>query len=136
MTIAHCRSHEIIPASCAGYSGRRSFSGDDSAAAPDQRSLRAQLDARVPAWLAEHAVTSVAIAHIQRSRRVLNVAYGAQSAGVPATADTLYNIASMAKPIGRSGAAGTRSDQQGPGIRAVPASAGGGIIPLPLAGEG
>lgn len=61
--------------------------------------LAATLDAEIPKLLAEHAVPSVAIARIEGGRVVLERVYGQQSAGVPATAATLYNIASMAKPL-------------------------------------
>jgi CubicO group peptidase (beta-lactamase class C family) len=61
--------------------------------------LRALLDADVPKLLADKHVTSVSIAHIEHANIVLVAAYGSQSPGVPATPKTLYNIASMSKPI-------------------------------------
>ena len=64
-----------------------------------ERTLRALLDAEIPALLADTQVPSVSIAHIERGRIVLTAAYGSQSPGVPATPATLYNIASMTKPI-------------------------------------
>ena len=49
--------------------------------------------------LAETKVPSVSIAEIRNGRVVRLAAYGQQSAGVPATTSTLYNIASLTKPI-------------------------------------
>lgn len=49
--------------------------------------------------LAEEKVPSVSVARIQRGKLVYAGAFGEQSAGVPATAATLYNIASLTKPI-------------------------------------
>jgi len=63
------------------------------------RELRSQLDQDAPKWLAEFAIPSVSIAGIEDGRIVLVAAYGVQSAGVAATPQTLYNIASMTKPI-------------------------------------
>jgi CubicO group peptidase (beta-lactamase class C family) len=61
--------------------------------------LRSQLDQDVPKWLTEYKIPSVSIAHIEAGRIILAATYGAQSPSVPATPDTLYNIASMTKPI-------------------------------------
>lgn len=49
--------------------------------------------------LAEQHVPSVSVARIARGRIAWAGAWGEQSAGVPATRDTLYNIASLTKPI-------------------------------------
>jgi CubicO group peptidase (beta-lactamase class C family) len=63
-------------------------------------STRSQLLAmEVPQTLAEHHVPSVSIAQIEDGRIVLTAAYGMQSEGVSATPATLYNIASLTKPI-------------------------------------
>ena len=69
----------------------------DAQRAPDPR--RAALDRTVPALLARHKVPSVSIAHVERGRIVLAAAYGEQSPGVPATTRTLYNVASLTKPV-------------------------------------
>jgi CubicO group peptidase (beta-lactamase class C family) len=61
--------------------------------------LQASLDARVPALLREHGVPNVSVARIEDGRIVLLAAWGEQSPGVPATPATLYNVASMAKPV-------------------------------------
>lgn len=61
--------------------------------------IRAALDREVPGLLAEHKVPSVSIALIRQGRIVLAAAYGVQSPGVAATTHTLYNIASLTKPL-------------------------------------
>ncbi|MBL6852710.1 MAG: beta-lactamase family protein [Alphaproteobacteria bacterium] len=68
-------------------------------AAAAGESVRTPLDADVPRLLAAYAVPSVSIARIRGGRLVLTAAYGSQSAGVPATTATLYNIASLTKPL-------------------------------------
>ncbi len=62
-------------------------------------SLKQSIDARMPTWLAEYNVPAVAIAYIQDGEIAWSVVYGEQEAGVPATSETLFNIASLAKPI-------------------------------------
>ncbi len=65
-------------------------------AAPD--ALR-RLDAIVPRLLAEQRIASVSVARIEDGRLSFVAAWGEASPGVPATPATLYNIASMAKPL-------------------------------------
>ena len=62
-------------------------------------SVRAMLDARAPALLAKYRVASVGVALIEDGRVVLERAYGEQSPGVPATTATLFNLASLTKPV-------------------------------------
>jgi CubicO group peptidase (beta-lactamase class C family) len=57
------------------------------------------LDAAMPGILKDAGVASVSLAEIVDGKVVLAKAYGEQSAGVPATEATLYNIASMTKPV-------------------------------------
>jgi CubicO group peptidase (beta-lactamase class C family) len=57
------------------------------------------LDRDMPRLLRETGVPSVSIAHIEGGRIVLAATYGSRSPGVPATPDTLYNIASLTKPV-------------------------------------
>lgn len=66
---------------------------------PQTPSAPASIANAAPEWLAEHEVASVAIAYIEDGRVAWTAAYGEQSAGVPATPDTLYNVASLAKPV-------------------------------------
>jgi CubicO group peptidase (beta-lactamase class C family) len=61
--------------------------------------LTAQLDARVPALLAKHGVASVGVAVIEDGRVVLARVYGEQAPGVSATDATLFNLASLTKPV-------------------------------------
>lgn len=68
-----------------------------SAAAP--RSAPAAIETAAPQWLAQHQVASVAIAYIEDGRIAWTAAYGEQSPGVPATVNSLYNVASLAKPV-------------------------------------
>ncbi|HEU4663197.1 MAG TPA: serine hydrolase [Dokdonella sp.] len=60
---------------------------------------RAALDALVPALLAARHVPSASIALIEAGRVAFVAAYGEQAPGVPATTRTLYNVASLSKPL-------------------------------------
>jgi CubicO group peptidase (beta-lactamase class C family) len=61
--------------------------------------IRNRIDQQAPALLAQYNVPSVAIAYIRDGRIAFTAVYGEQSPGVPATPATLYNIASLTKPI-------------------------------------
>lgn len=61
--------------------------------------MYATLDSKLPVWLAEHDVPSAAIAFIQNGQIAFTVVHGEQSPGVSANEQTLYNVASMTKPI-------------------------------------
>ncbi len=61
--------------------------------------VAATLDALVPELLRRYRVPSVSVALIENGRVVLERAYGEQSAGIPATPGTLYNLASLTKPV-------------------------------------
>lgn len=76
--------------------GHRAATGEANAPAPG---LRERLDALLPPLLSAKGVPSVSIARLRDGRISLLAAYGEQAAGVPATPGTLYNIASMAKPV-------------------------------------
>ena len=60
---------------------------------------RAEIDAHAAEWLKESDVPSVAVAYIENRRVAWTAVYGEQSPGVPATAKTLYNTASLTKPV-------------------------------------
>ncbi len=60
---------------------------------------RAALDRDLPGLMAKAKVPSVSVAQLKGGRVVMAAAWGAQSPGVPATPDTLYNIASLTKPL-------------------------------------
>lgn len=59
----------------------------------------AKLDADVPRGLTENKVPSVSIAEVRDGKITLIYAYGKQDANTVATPKTLYNIASLTKPI-------------------------------------
>jgi len=61
--------------------------------------LVASLDSLAPRWLAEHKVPSVAVAYLRDGAVQWTRVYGEQAAGVRATPQTLYNVASLAKPV-------------------------------------
>lgn len=53
----------------------------------------------IPPLLVETQVPSVAIGRVESGTPTWVGAWGVRSAGVPATADTLYNVASLTKPV-------------------------------------
>ena len=59
----------------------------------------ASLSVEVPEVLTGAHIASVSFAEIVNGKLTITEAFGEQSAGVPATPSTLYNIASMTKPI-------------------------------------
>ena len=61
--------------------------------------LARKLDEKAPEWLMESNVPSLAVAYIRNGNVQWTRVYGDQAQGVPATTQTLYNIASLAKPI-------------------------------------
>jgi CubicO group peptidase (beta-lactamase class C family) len=61
--------------------------------------IHALFSLEIPRLLAENSIPSVSIAHIEEGKVVFIGAYGSQAPGVPATIRTLYNIASLSKPI-------------------------------------
>jgi CubicO group peptidase (beta-lactamase class C family) len=65
----------------------------------DATGLKRQLDASAPAWLKQDDVPSVAVAYIRRGRIAWTAVYGDQGPGIPATPNTLYNMASLTKPV-------------------------------------
>jgi CubicO group peptidase (beta-lactamase class C family) len=60
---------------------------------------RAEFNAQVSEWLKESDVPSVAVAYIRDRKVAWTEVYGEQSPGVAATHHTLYNMASLTKPI-------------------------------------
>ena len=64
---------------------------------PDE--LRAKISQDLPGWLKQYNVPSASVAYIANGRLAWTVVAGEQSPGVPATDKTLYNIASLTKPI-------------------------------------
>jgi CubicO group peptidase (beta-lactamase class C family) len=80
-------------AACASRS--HSVGGRDTTA----DSLALLLDAKAPAWLEQYTVPSVAVAYIDDGVVRWTRVYGEQARGVPATTRTLYNVASLTKPV-------------------------------------
>lgn len=74
-------------------------SAAQAAALPSADPLITALDQKAPLWLAEHRVPSIAIAYINDGQVQWTRVYGEQSPGVAATPRTLYNVASLAKPV-------------------------------------
>jgi len=68
-------------------------------AAATAAQLLADLDRQAPRWLREYDVPAAAIAYIADGDIAWTAVYGEQSPGVPATPETLFNIASLTKPI-------------------------------------
>lgn len=66
------------------------------AAAPDESSITAH---QVEAWLTEYGIPAAAVALIEDGRVISAEAYGELRPGVPADENSLFNIASMAKPV-------------------------------------
>ena len=60
---------------------------------------RAEIDAHAAEWLKESDVPSVAVAYIEDRKVAWTEVYGEQSPGVAATGKTLYNMASLTKPV-------------------------------------
>jgi CubicO group peptidase (beta-lactamase class C family) len=60
---------------------------------------RAEIDAHAAGWLKVSDVPSVAVAYIEDRRVSWTAVYGEQSPGVAATGKTLYNVASLTKPV-------------------------------------
>jgi CubicO group peptidase (beta-lactamase class C family) len=66
---------------------------------PKAAELRAKVVQNLPGWLKQYNVPSAAVAYIADGRLAWTVVAGEQSHGVPASNTTLYNIASLTKPI-------------------------------------
>ena len=58
-----------------------------------------QLDVRVPRLLAEYEIASAGVALIDDGRVAATKVYGEQAPGVPASNATLFNLASLTKPV-------------------------------------
>src|SRR3984885_1866305 len=60
---------------------------------------RAEVDAHVAEWLKASDVPSAAVASIEARKAASAAVYGEQSPAVPATARTLYTVASLTRPV-------------------------------------
>ncbi|MGP1351858.1 MAG: serine hydrolase domain-containing protein [Parasphingopyxis sp.] len=69
-------------------------------AMPQTTAAKAEaLDREVPAWLEQYDVPSAGIAYIEDGEIAFVRHYGEQEWGVPASEETLYNVASLTKPV-------------------------------------
>ena len=68
-------------------------------AQPKPADLQTQVVQNLPKWLKQYDVPSVAVAYIADGKLAWTAVAGEQSSGVPANDKTLYNIASLTKPI-------------------------------------
>lgn len=73
--------------------------GQSVRAESDPAALRIALDKAVPEMLTRHDVPSAAVAYIADGQLQWAANWGERSPGVAAGADTLYNIASVTKPV-------------------------------------
>ena len=71
----------------------------DGAAPNADRALLGDLRRQVPDWLIEEAVPSVAVTYISDNAVSWTLVCGEQGPDTPATTSTLYNTASIAKPM-------------------------------------
>ncbi|WP_109353967.1 serine hydrolase [Sphingorhabdus sp. EL138] len=70
---------------------------NNTSAVTDAKKVR--IDLLAPQWLAKTNVPSVAIAWMEDGKVAWTAVYGNQSKGKSASQDTLYNIASLTKPL-------------------------------------
>jgi CubicO group peptidase (beta-lactamase class C family) len=90
----------LLALSCAALFYSASVCSQNSAPAPASSGLKQQLDQQVPIWLTEFKVTSVAVAYVESGKIAWSAYYGEQVPGGPPVDDkTLYNVASLTKPI-------------------------------------
>ena len=66
---------------------------------PTPAELHAKIVQDLPGWLKKYNVPSAAVAYIADGRLAWTAFAGEQGPGIPATDQTLYNIASLTKPI-------------------------------------
>ena len=83
----------LTPTVCVGAPNSASMDGQRA------QQIRVVLDRDIPRLLADNSVPSVSLVHIEAGKVVFTGAYGEQASGVVATTKTLYNIASLSKPI-------------------------------------
>ena len=102
LSIARRGRHSIAPllivVSALTACASAAVSTSQTASAPTARVAR-DLDVEVPRLLAEYEISSVGVAVIEDGRVALTKVYGEQSPGVPATTATLFNLASLTKPV-------------------------------------
>lgn len=82
-----------------GTLGSAQAQDDVAALRANPAELRVRVDAAAPAWLAETKVPSAAVALIAEGKVAWTAVYGERAPGEPAGPDTLYNVASLTKPV-------------------------------------
>jgi CubicO group peptidase (beta-lactamase class C family) len=63
------------------------------------RAQRPEQSKALAALLGKHRVAAISVAVVRQGQLVWSAVYGQQGPGRPATSQTLFNVASMAKPI-------------------------------------
>ncbi len=86
-----------MAAACVFSLGGPAVARTDPSGTPSQ--LRQALDAAAPGWLTAYGVPSVSVAYIVDGQLAWTGTWGERAPGEPADDRTLYNIASMTKPI-------------------------------------
>ncbi len=104
MRYAIKRATQVLVLSVVGCLGVIQAAGQGKPPSPAQsaeaaKGGRAEIDAHAAQWLKESDVPSVAVAYIKDGKVAWTAVYGEQSPGVAATEKTLYNMASLTKPI-------------------------------------
>jgi CubicO group peptidase (beta-lactamase class C family) len=104
MRLGTCGARRALVAAVIGCVSLIPAAGQEKAQSTGQtvtakKNARAEIDAHAAEWLKENDVPSVAVAYIENRRVAWTAVYGEQSPGVPATAKTLYNMASLTKPV-------------------------------------
>lgn len=96
-----CAAVLLAFAGCAPPSSDSSppASAEGTAELDNDLSLARRLDEKAPRWLMESNVPSLAVAYLRNGSVQWTRVYGDQAQGVPATTQTVYNVASLAKPI-------------------------------------
>ena len=104
MRLNACGARKVLVAAVMGYMGATLAAGQhkEQSTAPAvaaKQNGRAEIDAHAAEWLKESDVPSVAVAYIKDRKVAWTAVYGEQSPGIPVTEKTLYNLASLTKPI-------------------------------------
>ena len=89
----------IVMAFLSTVANRAQEKAQPNSRAVAERDGRAQIDAHAAEWLKESDVPSLAVAYIENRKIAWTAVYGEQSPGVAASERTLYNVASLTKPI-------------------------------------
>jgi|KBSMisStandDraft_5_1062788.scaffolds.fasta_scaffold04498_7 CubicO group peptidase (beta-lactamase class C family) len=85
---------------CAALFSSALLAAQTSSSPAPAAELKRQLDQHAPAWLQEFHVTSASVAYIDDGKIAWTAYYGNQvPGGPPANEKTLYNVASLTKPV-------------------------------------